>query len=486
MRHDRRAKILATLGPATNSEQAIHRLVTAGADLFRVNFSHGAQKDKAELIRIIRKIESEIKNPIGILVDLQGPKLRIGKFENGSIRLKIGQVIRFDLDSSLGNAQRVCLPHPEVIRVLSVDKTLLLDDGRVRLRVIKHANDHVMAEVTQGIQLSDNKGFNLPDVSLPVSAMTSKDREDLAFALKLNIDWVALSFVQRAEDVIECKQMVDGRAAVMAKLEKPQAIEHLKEIVNTSDGIMVARGDLGVEMPPEDVPSIQKRIVRECRNAGRPVVVATQMLESMINAPAPTRAESSDVATAIYDGADATMLSAETAVGDFPNEAVSMMAKIIRRTEQDPLVRELLDISKKQRPDATPSDAFSAAARQITETLDVAAIVCFTMSGKTAYRVSRERPAAPIVGLTASMRTARRMTLSWGVRPMAAPDVDNFDDMVEEACITAVLAGFAVAGDRVAITAGVPFGTAGMTNIIHLAVLTDQHQAQAASANLKF
>lgn len=484
MRNKRRAKILATLGPGTDNEAAIRGLVQSGADLFRLNFSHGSQADKAKLVDTIRKIETEVKCPIGILVDLQGPKLRIGTFAEGGIDITPGQVIQFDLDKTPGDNARVCLPHPEVLSVLNVGKTLLLDDGRVRMRVVEHSPERVKAEVVQGTHLSNNKGFNLPDVSLPVSAMTPKDKDDLSYALTLDIDWVALSFVQRAEDVAECKEIVGGKAAVMAKLEKPQAIEHLEEIIEISDGIMVARGDLGVEMPPEDVPSIQKRIVRACRKAGKPVVVATQMLESMIKAPAPTRAEASDVATAIYDGADATMLSAETAVGDFPNEAVSMMANIISRTEKDSLMKEISEAGRGA-PEANPSDAFSAAARQITEVLEVDAIVCFTMSGKTAYRVSRERPSAPVVGLTANLGTARRMTLSWGVRPMIAPDVDNFDAMVEEACVTAVMAGFAHAGAKVVITAGVPFGTAGMTNIIHMTMITDAHKAKADKAELR-
>ena len=478
-----RAKILATLGPATEDPDTIHRMALAGADLFRINFSHGTHKDKPPLVQAIRDIERDLNRPLGVLIDLQGPKLRIGTFRDGAIALTPGQRLRFDLDETPGDATRVCLPHPEVLHVLHPNATLLMDDGKVKLTVVEAGTDYCIGEVVYGQKLSERKGFNLPDVALPVSALTQKDREDLDFGLSLGVDWVALSFVQRPSDVVECKQLTEDKAAVMAKLEKPQAIDHLAEIVNVSDGIMVARGDLGVETPPELVPSLQKQIIRTARSIGKPVVVATQMMESMIENPAPTRAEASDVATAVYDGADAVMLSAETAVGNYPVEAVSIMNRILEQTEQDPHARALLDAGR-DRPEATASDAISAAARQTTQTIPCAAIVCFTMSGKTAYRVSRERPEAYIVGLTASRSTARRMTLAWGVEPYVTADVDEFWEMIEHACTSAVASGLVRrAGERIVVTAGVPFGTAGATNLLHLATIREDHMAAALKDN---
>jgi pyruvate kinase len=468
MRRQRKAKILATLGPASSTREQISALFEAGADVFRLNFSHGSHADHQERYELIRAIEDEHKRPIGILMDMQGPKLRVGAIAGGSVELKTGGTFRFDLDEAKGDAKRAQLPHPEIFAAVQVGTNLLVDDGRLRLRVKKFGSDFAECDVLVGGKLSDRKGVNVPDVVLPLSPLTAKDREDLRFGLDLGVDWVAMSFVQRPEDVAELRKLIGGRAKVIAKLEKPAAIERLEEITDLSDAIMVARGDLGVEMPPEDVPAIQKRIVAACRKSGKPVVVATQMLESMVNSPAPTRAEASDVATAIYDGADAVMLSAETASGQYPVEAVSMMNRIIERVERDPAYRQILD-ARHPDPQPTGHDAISAAAAQVAHTLSVAAIVTYSTSGSTVLRVARERPEVPILALTASLSTSRALSLAWGAHCVQIPDLKRFSEMVETACSVALSQEMAKVGDRLVITAGVPFGTPGSTNILRVA-----------------
>ena len=468
MRRQRKAKILATLGPASSTREQISALFKAGADVFRLNFSHGAHQDHQRRYDLIREIEQESGRPIGILMDLQGPKLRVGTFPGGSVELKTGGTYRFDLDEAQGDAKRAQLPHPEIFAAVQVGTNLLVDDGRLRLRVKSNGKDFAECDILVGGKLSDRKGVNVPDVVLPLSPLTSKDREDLRFGLDLGVDWVAMSFVQRPEDVAELRKLIGGRAKVIAKLEKPAAIERLEEIIDLSDAIMVARGDLGVEMPPEDVPAIQKRIVAACRKSGKPVVVATQMLESMVNSPAPTRAEASDVATAIYDGADAVMLSAETASGQYPVEAVSMMNRITERVERDPAYRQILD-ARHPDPQPTGHDAISAAAAQVAHTLSVAAIVTYSTSGSTVLRVARERPEVPILALTASLSTARALSLAWGAHCVQIPDLKRFSEMVETACSVALSQEMAKVGERLVITAGVPFGTPGSTNILRVA-----------------
>ena len=468
MRRQRKAKILATLGPASSTREQISTLFKAGADVFRLNFSHGAHQDHQKRYELIREIEQESGRPIGILMDLQGPKLRVGTFPGGSVELKTGGTYRFDLSEAQGDAKRAQLPHPEIFAAVEVGTNLLVDDGRLRLRVKSNGKDFAECDIVVGGKLSDRKGVNVPDVVLPLSPLTAKDREDLRFGLDLGVDWVAMSFVQRPEDVAELRKLIGGRAKVIAKLEKPAAIERLEEITDLSDAIMVARGDLGVEMPPEDVPAIQKRIVAACRKSGKPVVVATQMLESMVNSPAPTRAEASDVATAIYDGADAVMLSAETASGQYPVEAVSMMNRIIERVERDPAYRQILD-ARHPDPQPTGHDAISAAAAQVAHTLSVAAIVTYSTSGSTVLRVARERPEVPILALTASLSTARALSLAWGAHCVQIPDLKRFSEMVETACSVALSQEMAKVGERLVITAGVPFGTPGSTNILRVA-----------------
>ena len=468
MRRLRQAKIVATLGPASKTPEMIRSLFEAGADVFRLNFSHGSHADHAQRVAAIRALEREAGRPIGILTDLQGPKLRVGSMQGYAVELLQGATTRLDLDKAPGNADRIPLPHPEIFAAISKGTDVLLDDGKLRLRVTEAGDDFAVAEVITGGTLTNNKGVNVPNAMLPISALTPKDRVDLNFALEQGVDYIGLSFVQRPEDIAEARRLIAGRAAIMSKLEKPAAIDHLDEIVSQSDAVMVARGDLGVELPPEDVPSIQKQIIRACREQGKPVVVATQMLESMISAPAPTRAESSDVATAIFDGADAVMLSAETAAGQYPLEAVAMMNRIILRVEQDPIFWAQLETSH-QDPEATAPDAITAAARQVAHTISAAAIVTYTTSGSTALRAARERPGVPILCLTEKPAAARRLAVAWGVQCVLTEDVQDFNDMVDKACAIAVQYDFARTAKSLVITAGVPFGTPGATNVLRIA-----------------
>ncbi len=464
MRRERQAKIVATLGPGTATPDTIASLFAAGADVFRLNMSHGDHDFHRMCRETLSSLERKFNRPIGVMVDLQGPKFRIGKFLHGSETLIRNQPLTLDLDDLPGDSNRVPLPHREVFAAVTAGSKILLDDGRVVLRVESADTQSAKTVVEVGGTLSDNKGLNLPGVRMPVKAMTPKDREDLLLALELGASWIALSFVQGPEDVAEAAELIAGRAAVLAKLEKPSAIESLDEIVKLADGVMVARGDLGVEMPPEEVPGIQKRVVRACRQAGKPVIVATQMLESMISSPTPTRAEASDVATAVYDGADALMLSGETAVGSWPAEAVAMMNRIMVVVENDPLYDPLATA-----PEATGADAISAAARQAARTIGAKAIVTWSVSGKTTLRASRERPDVPILSLTPNIASAQRLALAWGVHSIHTEDAREFVGMVDRACDTAKREGFAMEGEFIIITAGVPFGTPGSTNTLRIA-----------------
>jgi pyruvate kinase len=470
LRRRRRTKIIATLGPASSSPEVLTRLFQAGADVFRLNFSHGTHEDHAARFAMIRELEERFDRPIGILADVQGPKLRVGVFSGGRVHLQTGQPFQLDLNPTPGNATRVNLPHPEIIEAASLGCTLLLDDGKLRLRVVRKRPDALETEVVVGGPLSDRKGVNVPDVVLPIPALTEKDRIDLEFAVQHGANYIGLSFVQRAEDVVEAKRLTAGRAWIMVKLEKPQALENLDAILAETDAVMVARGDLGVELPPEEVPLAQKRIVRLARQLGKPVVVATQMLESMITAPAPTRAEASDVATAVFDGADAVMLSAETAAGQYPYESVNMMDRIVARVEQDALWRSMIEASRPE-PEHSASDAIAAAARQISHTVGAKAIVAFTASGATALRVGRERPEAPIIGLTPRLETARRMAVVWGVHAVVVPDVHSMSEAVTRAIHVARTEGFAQQGEEIVVTAGVPFGHSGTTNALQVAAV---------------
>ena len=468
MRRTRHARIVATLGPASSDEAAIRALFERGVDVFRLNFSHGTQSDHARRLETIRALEQEFGRPIGVLLDLQGPKLRLGTFEGGRVQLEAGARFRLDMERTPGDARRAPLPHPEIFAALQDGTELLLDDGKLRLRVERHGADFAETTVLVGGPISDRKGVNVPSVLLPLSPLTPKDRDDLDFGLALGVDWVALSFVQRREDIEEARALIGSRAWIMAKLEKPAAIEHLEGIVALSDGIMVARGDLGVELPPEQVPQLQRRIVRACRQAGKPVVVATQMLESMIAAPVPTRAEVSDVATAVYDGVDAVMLSAESASGRYPLEAVAMMDRIIARVEADPSYRSGIDATHAA-AQATTADAVCASLRDVAALLAPAATVTYTSSGFTSLRAARERPAVPILSLTPDIVGARRMAMVWGVHAVLVDDVRDVAEMIECACRTAHAEGFANPGDHVVVVAGLPFGQSGTTNLLHVA-----------------
>ncbi len=471
MKRERRAKILATLGPASSERDVIERLWRAGADAFRINMSHTSHEALRRLVGLIRDVEKAVGRPIGILADLQGPKLRVGRFAAGPVMLAEGASFTLDSDETPGDATRVCLPHPEILRSLEPGHRLLLDDGKVRLVVTKATRKRAETKVEVGGKLSDRKGVSCPDTTLPVSALTDKDRRDLDAALDAGADWIALSFVQRPDDIAEGRKIARGRALVMAKIEKPQAIERLDEIIELADALMVARGDLGVEMPLEAVPGLQKRISRAARKAGRPVVVATQMLESMITAPVPTRAEVSDVATAVFEGADAVMLSAESAAGEHPVEAVATMNRIAEAVERETFYRGILQAQRPE-PEATGNDAICAAARQIAETLNVAAIVCYTAKGTTAMRAARERPASALIGLSPVPETARRLSLVWGVHAVIGADARDPEDMVEKANRIVVAEGFAKPSQRILIMAGVPFGTPGATNLLRLAFVS--------------
>ncbi|MDB5371190.1 MAG: pyk [Roseomonas sp.] len=470
LRRRRRTKIIATLGPASSTPEVIERLYRMGADVFRLNFSHGSHEDHAARIGIIRALEHKVGRPIGILADVQGPKLRVGRFQAGRVQLQTGQSFRLDMSATPGDVRRVQLPHPEIMEAARIGTTLLLDDGKLRLRVVHKRDDHLETEILVGGALSDRKGVNVPDVPLNIPALTVKDRADLDFVLPLGIEYIGLSFVQRAEDVAETQTIADGRAWVMVKLEKPQAVENLDSILALTDAVMVARGDLGVEMPPEEVPLIQKRIVRAARELGKPVVVATQMLESMISSPSPTRAEASDVATAVFDGADAVMLSAESAAGQFPFEAVNMMDRILSRVEQDSGWRQLTDAARPA-PLKNSASAIATAARQVAETIDAKVIATFSATGSTTLRVARERPSSPILGLTASESVARRMAVVWGVHPLLSHEPNSMTDMVNKAVRAAASEGFAESGDEIVVTAGVPFGTPGTTNALRVATV---------------
>lgn len=465
---NRQTKIVATLGPASGNEDMMRKLFEAGVDVFRMNFSHGTHEAHAKNLETARRLEKEYGRPIGMLADLQGPKNRIGKFKNDSIAVSEGHKIRFDLDVTPGDETRVCLPHPEVIAAMKAGDEILLDDGKVKVTILEQGKDYLLGEVVSGSKLSNNKGFNIPGVIIPMPALTDKDRVDLDAALEMGADWIAQSFVQTAADVAETKKIINGRAALMAKIEKPSALEYFAEILEHCDGIMLARGDLGVEIPPEDVPSVQKRIVRQTRDAGKPIIVATQMLESMIEAARPTRAEASDVATAVYDGTDAVMLSAETASGKYPLESVSIMDRICQSTENDDAYLAIMRASHPQ-TEMDASDSITVAAANVARDIHAVCIANYTTSGGTTTRTARQRPDVPILSLTQNLSTARKLTLSYGVHPAHMPVINTFAETVEWATKLAKEKGLAKAGDRIVLTAGVPFGQPGSTNVLRIA-----------------
>jgi pyruvate kinase len=470
MRRHRKTKILATLGPASGTPQMMRALFEAGVDVFRINMSHTDHVLLARMAADLRALSEMVGRPVGILVDLQGPKIRLGTLPGGVRLLKQDEKVRLVLGENSAKADEIPIPHPEIFQAITLEHALLIDDGKVRLRILQKGADFAEAVVEVPGEIKDRKGVNMPDTLLPMSAMTPKDRSDLDAALAIGVDWIALSFVQRPEDVAELKQIVAGRAGVLAKIEKPKALESLEGILELADALMVARGDLGVEMPLEAVPGLQKRIVRAARKAGKPVVVATQMLESMIQSPMPTRAEVSDVATAIYDSADAVMLSAESASGAHPVEAVQTMDRIARQVEQDPMYQEIID-AQRHAPDATTPDAIMAAVHEVTQTISARAIICWTQSGSTALRAARERSRAPIIAVTPSIETARRMALVWGLHCVTCEEIFSLEEMVDRALGFAQADGFAGKGEHVVITGGVPLGVTGATNMLRVAVI---------------
>ncbi|MBU2962033.1 pyruvate kinase [Citreicella sp. C3M06] len=468
MRRLRKVKIVATLGPASNTYEMIRTLHEAGADVFRLNMSHGTHDDITKMHRLIRQVEKDLDSPIAILADLQGPKLRVGEFANKEEELEWGETFRLDLDPAPGTKKRVCLPHPEIFAALGVGAHLLVNDGKIRLRVEECGKDFANCVVEAGGTISNRKGVNVPDVLLPLAALSEKDRKDLEFAAALGVDWLALSFVQRPEDVIEARKLADGRAAILSKIEKPSAVKSFAEILEVSDGVMVARGDLGVELPVHSVPPIQKQLIRMCRKAGKPVIVATQMLESMIESPMPTRAEVSDVATAIYEGADAVMLSAESAAGQYPVEAVTTMNNTAIAVENDPTYTEVMEASRNIDKKSI-ADGIVAAAREIAESGNIKVICCFTSSGTTVAKVARERPRVPIIAMTSLRGTARRLSLTWGVNCVMTGELERFKQAVVNAARAARAQGYAGTEDQIVVTAGVPFNMPGTTNILRVA-----------------
>jgi pyruvate kinase len=478
---DRKVKILATLGPASRDPAMIRALMEAGADAFRINMSHGEQAEKVALFEAIRALEHEFHRPTTILVDLQGPKLRVGEFEGGSAMLEAGNSFTFDDRDSPGDSARVHLPHPELFDAIGAGSRILVDDGKIRLKVTEASGNRIVTTVEVGGRISDHKGVNVPDVVVPIPALTDKDKSDLLFALEQKADWIALSFVQRPEDLDEPRRLIDGRAALMAKIEKPAAIDRLDGIIALADGVMVARGDLGVELPPDAVPPLQHRIVAAARQAGKPVVVATQMLESMIVSPTPTRAEVSDVANAIYEGADAVMLSAESAAGKYPREAVAMMDSIARSVENDPMFQARVHFTETP-AEPTTADALSESGAQIAKIIHAKAMICYTSSGSTARRIARERPTVPILAMSKSQPIARQMALIWGVHPVHTRDVESFEEMVDKAKRMAIRHRLAHANERVIVMAGIPFGTVGSTNVLHVTRLAgdelEKHEAK--------
>lgn len=467
----RKVKILATTGPASRDEEMLRKLVRAGADAFRVNMSHGEHAQHAETIATIRKLEREFGKPLAVFCDLQGPKLRVGKFKNGEAVIRHSGHFTLDQNPAPGDETRVQLPHPELFGLLEKGQRLLINDGKIRLKVIKAEADSILCSAEVGGVISDRKGVNVPDAEIPIPALTEKDRKDLAFAMAQGADWIGLSFVQRPEDLAEARRLMGGYGALCAKIEKPMAVRRLPEIIEMADGVMVARGDLGVELEPQEVPPLQKKIVNATRTAGKPVIVATQMLESMIEAPTPTRAEVSDVANAVYDGADAVMLSAETAAGDWPEEAVRIMDRIAAQVEEDEAYLERVRFLDTP-PDRTTADALAHSCMTIADTVDIAAVTVFTSSGSTARRVARERPSVPMLALTPSTATARRVALLWGAHSVVTKDIGSFEEMIAKGKRMALRHGFGSAGSKLIVLAGVPFGTPGATNLLHVVTLS--------------
>ena len=463
---NRLCKIVATVGPASSSPSMLRLIHNAGVDIFRLNMSHGDHDKLRGVVTAIREFEKETERPVAIFADLQGPKIRTGAFANDSIELKYGGEYRLILASESNDPDTIPIPHQELLDVLDVGDILKLDDGKLQITIIENTKRHLVARADTPGTLSSRKGINVPGRSLPISAMTEKDREDLHFALDIGVDYIALSFVQRPEDVAEARDLIHGKAGIISKIEKPSAVERLSEIIDLSDAIMVARGDLGVECAPEDVPLIQRRIIRDCRAAGKPVIVATHMLESMVESIAPTRAEASDVSTAVYQGADAVMLSAETAVGRHPPTAVAIMDRIIAATEKDDESGSYKNTARGE-DGYTTADAITLSARRIAEVLECTLAIAYTKTGSTARRLSRDRPHCRVIAATPQEDVARQLALYWGVQPVVTEDISHFHEMVEKADGLAKANG-GKDGERIIIIAGYPFGRRGKTNTLKI------------------
>lgn len=468
MLRKRRTKILATVGPASASPHMLKKLFKAGVDTFRLSFSHGKKSDHAEVIKRIRALELETGIPIGILQDLQGPKIRLGDLNNGEIEINPGDVLSFSPVKSCGNDDLIPLPHPEIFLALKEGDRIFIDDGRISMRAIKINSSILQAEVIEGKLLKSRKGVNLPDCVLDLPVLTEKDHSDLKFGLENDVDWVALSFVQRASDMMEISKIVAGRAGIVAKIEKPTALDDIVGIVEHSDAIMIARGDLGVEILPESVPAYQKEIIALCRSEAKPVIVATQMLESMTDVPAPTRAEASDVATAVYDGADAVMLSAESATGKFPVEAVTVMDRIIHSTEHHEYYERQINVSKRE--PKSSADVIADTGASLACLLQSRCIVAYSRSGVTARRVSARRPALQLFVLTKEAKVSRQMALIWGARSVLEKNVGDYETMVSTARDNSMRL-MDVKSGNIVVLAGVPFGKSGNTNNIRVAKL---------------
>lgn len=470
MKSHRKAKIVATVGPASASPEMLSRLLDAGVSTFRLNFSHGTHAEHKAVIQTIRGLEEVLKRPIGIIQDLQGPKIRLGRLRSGGRAIETGSTVRLIFGEQSDQGEDVLIPHLEVLHALRPGDRILINDGRVCLQVLGLADDHAMAIVRIGGWISDRKGINLPDTQLELSPLTAKDRADLQLGLSLGVDWIALSFVQKPGDLLEARALINDRAGLIAKIEKPSALRNIDDIIALADGIMVARGDLGVEIPAEDVPMQQKELVRACRRAAIPVIVATQMLESMTGQPTPTRAEASDVATAICEGADAVMLSAESASGAYPREAVDMMDRIIRRTESHPLYQALMGASDAE-VDHTASHAIAESAAELAASIGSPVITAFTSSGTTVARIARRRAPTPILAITPNLATLRRLTLYWGVQGVLSEDIATYEDMVQRASELALAEGCVASGDTMVVVAGIPFAQRGTTNnlrVVHV------------------
>jgi pyruvate kinase len=463
----RRAKIVATLGPASSSYDQLRAIIEAGVDVARMNLSHGSYDVHEQIYRDVRKAASDLDKPVGVFVDLQGPKIRLTKFKDGPVKLEKGATFKITTDEIEGDVNICGTTFKGLPGDVKVGDFLLIDDGKVKLRAVAVSDTTVTTEVEIPGLVSNNKGINLPGVAVNVPALSEKDEDDLRWALKLGVDMVALSFVRNASDIDRVHEIMreEGRKVpVIAKIEKPQAVENLEEIIDAFDAIMVARGDLGVELPLEQVPLVQKRAVELARRWAKPVIVATQMLESMISSSIPTRAETSDVANAVLDGADALMLSGETSVGSFPVETVTTMAKIIQSTEENGLSR-IPDLGTRPH---TQGGAVSFAAMEIAELLGSKFVCVFTEGGDSLRRISRLRSAVPVLSFTPNVQTARELSLVWGAKTYIVPKVSHTDAMFEQVDISVLEQGMCKIGDEVVVVAGTPPGVSGSTNTLRV------------------